>query len=188
MDKPIKPNRQLFDEEENEQTPMSTPDELTVLDEDDEEEFVSTPKHDKIFNNDYNTGNLDFEEYNLPKVDTFYAEQNLNDCYDSHEYEKKKQLEEMVDQYFKDSQYSKTLSMKKKIPKQVIPLVFVEIREKFTSNEFSCSEIFSTIADYFGLNYEILYENIPSIYREQLVRELDDKYGVLKRRGVKRLF
>ena len=160
------------------------------VDEEDEEEFVQPIfKRDKIFNNDYNTGNIDFEEYsNLPRVESSYAEQNLDDCYDSHEYMRKKQLEVLIDQYFRDSEFNETLQHKKKIPKHVIPLVFVAIRSKFETNEFSGSEIFTSIADYFGLNYELLYENVPSIYREQLVRELDDKYGVLKKRGVKRLF
>lgn len=182
----------LFDNEDelefpdnSEQNTMSQ-----QLGDDDDEELVQemTFKRDKIFNNDFNTGNLDFEEYNLPRVDDFYAEQNLSECYDSHEYIRKKNLEELVDTYFKESEYYETLSTKKKIPKQIIPLVFVAIRSEFEGSEFTGSEIFSSIAEYFGLNYEILYENIPSIYREQLVRELDDKYGVLQKRGVKRLF
>lgn len=153
-----------------------------------EEEFVPKLSHDKIFGNDYNTGNLDFEEYNLPKVDTFYAEDNLRECYDSYEYNRKKELEAKVDLYFIESEPGQVLGNKKKLPKQVLPQVYVAIREKFTNNDYTGSEIFITIAEYFGINYEVLYENIPSIYREELVRELDDKYGVLKKRGVKRLF
>lgn len=156
---------------------------------DTDEEFV--PKlisHDKIFGNDYNTGNLDFEEYNLPKVDTFYAEDNLRECYDSYEYHRKKELEAKVDAYFIESELGQVLGNKKKLPKQVLPQVYIAIREKFTNNDYAGSEIFITIAEYFGINYEVLYENIPSIYREELVRELDNKYGVLKKRGVKRLF
>lgn len=184
----------LFDNEEDEpieeihldSQPYTSP---HIIEDDEDEEIVQIKfKRDKIFNNDYNTGNLDFEEYDLPRVDISYAEQNLAECYDSHEYIRLKHLEEYVDLYFKESEFFAILSYKKKIPKQIIPLVFTSIRGKFVTNEFSCSEIFSTIADYFGLNYEILYENIPSLYREQIVRELDDKYGVLKKRGVKRLF
>jgi hypothetical protein len=153
-----------------------------------EEENTQSFKRDKIFNNDYNTGNLDFEEFSLPKVDTFYSEKNLDDCYNSHDYEREKKLQEMVDKFFRESDLFEALEHKKKIPKQNIPLVFVAIKKRFESDEFTGSEIFSAIAEYFGMNYEILYENIPSIYREQLVRELDDRYGILKKRGVKRLF
>lgn len=178
----------LFDEHEEEPiegVDLPKPED----DEEEEEEIIPVLKNrDKIFNNDYNTGNLDFEEYDIPKVDVFYAEQNLRDCYDAHEYERKKFLETLVDEYFMKSEYGESLANKKKIPKQILPLIFVTIREKFVDREYSGSEIFTTIADYFGINYEVLYENIPSAYREQLVRELDDRYGVLKKRGVKRLF
>jgi hypothetical protein len=176
----------LFD---NGDEPLDEDDNLNDDQQDDtDEEFIPKLSHDKIFGNDYNLGNLDFEEYNLPKVDTFYAEDNLRECYDSYEYNRKKELEAKVDTYFIESEPGQVLGNKKKLPKQVLPQVYITIREKFTNNDYTGSEIFITIAEYFGINYEVLYENIPSIYREELVRELDDKYGVLKKRGVKRLF
>lgn len=156
--------------------------------EEEEQTTQNVPTHDKIFGNDYNTGNLDYEEYNLPKVETFYAEDNLSDCYDSYEYNRKKDLEDLVDKYFTESEPGKALGNKKKLPKQVLPQVYVAIREKFNNNDYTGSEIFMMIAEYFGLNYEVLYENIPSVYREELVRELDEKYGMLKKKGLKRLF
>jgi hypothetical protein len=180
-------NKKLFDDPEDDD---SLAENYSAFEGDDEDSEV-TPKvfHDKIFSNDYNTGNLDFEEYvNLPKVDTFYAEDNLRECYDSYEYNRKKDLEAKVDQFFNESEAGRALGNKKKLPKQVLPQVYISIRERFTNNDFTGSEIFTTIADYFGINYEVLYENIPSIYREELVRELDEKYGVLKKKGVKRLF
>lgn len=175
-----------YDDEEDDELD----DEFKVQEEeDDDEEFVPKPvSQDKIFGNDYNTGNLDFEEYNLPKVDTFYADDNLNECYDSYEYNRKKILEEKIDLYFSESEPGKILGNKKKLPKQVLSQVYVAIRERFTENDYTGSEIFTGIAEYFSINYEVFYENLPSIYREELVRELDEKYGVLKKKGVKRLF
>ena len=143
---------------------------------------------DKIFNNDYNTGNLDFEEFNIPQVESFYAEKNLEDCYNSHEYERDKNLHAKIDVYFIEGEFYELLKEKKKIPKQNIPLVFVSIREQFKGNDYSDSEIFSAFAEYFSMNYEILYENVPAIYREALVKELDQKYGILKKRGIQKLF
>ena len=88
----------LFD---NGDEPLDEDDNLNDDQQDDtDEEFIPKLSHDKIFGNDYNTGNLDFEEYNLPKVDTFYAEDNLRECYDSYEYNRKKELEAKVDTYF----------------------------------------------------------------------------------------
>jgi hypothetical protein len=179
-------NNKLFDNDENHDDEDFN--EGFSIEEPEDEEYVPKVSHDKIFSNDYNTGNLDFEEYTLPKVDSFYAEDNLRECYDSYEYNRKKILEAKVDEYFLESEPGKVLGNKKKLPKQVLPQVYVAIRERFTSNDYAGSEIFITIAEYFSINYEVLYENIPSLYREELVRELDDKYGVLKKRGVKRLF
>jgi lysine/ornithine N-monooxygenase len=48
--------------------------------------------------------------------------------------------------------------------------------------------MFISIAEYFGINYETLYENIPSVYREELVRELDQKYSMLKKKRIRKLF
>jgi hypothetical protein len=183
-------NNKLFDnedEEPREEEDFTEGFQIQETEEEDEE-YIPKPSHDKIFGNDYNTGNLDFEEYTLPKVDSFYAEDNLRECYDSYEYNRKKVLEEKVDLFFLESEAGKVLGNKKKLPKQVLPQVYVAIREKFTGNDYTGSEIFIAIAEYFSINYEVLYENIPSLYREELVRELDDKYGVLKKRGVKRLF
>jgi hypothetical protein len=183
-------SKQLFDDENEDKIEDPNLENLSVEDDDDSEFIpIKIQPKDKIFDNDYNTGNLDFEEYtNLPKVDSFYAEDNLRDCYDSYEYSRKMTLETLVDEYFAETEFGKVFASKKKIPKQILPQVFVSIKERFAGSDYSGSEIFTTIADYFGINYEILYENIPSIYRAELVRELDEKYGVLRRRGVKKLF
>jgi len=107
----------LFDEED-EFLEGDTPEtNQNVVDEDDDEESVpvKTFARDKIFDNDYNTGNLDFEEYsNLPRVDSSYAEDNLRDCYDSYEYTRKIDLEKTVDEYFKNTEHGKVFANKKK--------------------------------------------------------------------------
>jgi hypothetical protein len=184
--------KKLFDnEEENDDAPLNQgPDTRGKNVDDEDEEFIPIKfNRDKIFENDYNTGNLDFEEYsNLPKVDIFYAEDNLKECYDSYEYSRALKLENFIDEYFKRTEFSALFSIKKKIPKQTLPQVYVCIREQFENHDYTGVEIFTSIADYFGINYEVLYENIPSVYRAELVKELDEKYGVLKKRGVKRLF
>jgi hypothetical protein len=181
--------KKLFDDPEDDENESLEDSNFTEDDEDLEDLSHKPLYHDKIFSNDYNTGNLDFEEYsNLPKVDTFYAEDNLKECYDSYEYNRKKDLEEKVDLFFIESDIGKAIGNKKKLSKQILPQVYVAIREKFIKNDYTGSEIFTTIAEYFSINYDVLYENIPSVYIEELVRELDEKYGVLKKRGLKRLF
>ena len=143
---------------------------------------------DKIFNNDYNAGNIDYENFDIPKVEQFYADSNLDDCYNSYEYNRKMTLERLIDDYFKNTIYFRLLAGKKKVPKQSMSQVFTSIREQFQGSDYSGSEIFSAIAEYFSINYEVLYENIPSVYREELVRELDEKYSILRRKKIRKLF
>jgi len=143
---------------------------------------------DKIFNNDYNIGNIDYEVFSFPKVETFYADDHLEDCYDSFEYNRKKNLEKLTDSYFNNTIFAKRIVLKKKIPKQILSQVFMSIRDQFISSDFTGSEIFISIAEYFNINYETLYENIPSAYREELVKELDERYSMLKKKGIRKLF
>lgn len=145
-------------------------------------------KFDKIFNNDYNTGNLDFEEYGPPKVDTEYAESYMESYYDSNEYYTRMKNMEKIDTHFQSSEAGKVIGLKKKIPKQMLSKIYLVIREAFKKGELTEVEYFISVADYFGMSYEILYENIPAIHREAIVRELDNKYSVLKKKGLRKLF
>ena len=153
-----------------------------------EESTESVLKHDKIFQNDYNTGNLDFEEFGPPRVDQDFIDAHMESSYDSANYHTKMQNMERVDDFFKESEMGKIIGQKKKIPKQMIPRLYIAMKDCFGKDELSESEFFIIIAEYFGVSYEVFYENIPAIYREALVRELDNKYSVLKKKGIRKLF
>jgi hypothetical protein len=159
---------------------------------DDSEEHVEISpmksKFDKIFNNDYNTGNLEFEEYGPPKVDADYAEAHMESYYDSNEYHSRMRIMEKIDNHFKDTEPGKIIGLKKKIPKQMLSKIYLVIKEAFTAGELTEVEYFISVADYFGMSYEILYENIPAIHRESIVRELDNKFSILKKKGIRKLF
>jgi hypothetical protein len=169
----------LFEEYENED--FSGPEEI-------EDPEKISKKVDKIFHNKYNSGEIDYEQFDLPQVDPIYADKNLQDCYNSQEYYRQKKLAEIIDKYFRETEFASSLIAKRKIPKMLLGKIFISIREKFTNSEYTGVEIFIGIGEYFNLNYELLYENIPAIYRAELVKELDNKYGILKRKGVKKLF
>jgi hypothetical protein len=172
----------LFDDEDYENENFEEND--SQEDSENEKKFY----RDKIFNNDYNVGNVEYELFDIPKVDQFYADSNLENCYDSFEYSRKMNLEQLVDSHFKNTIYGKMFAYKKKIPKQLLSQVFTSVRDQFNNSDYTGSEIFIGIAEYFGINYEVLYENIPSVYREELVRELDEKYSMLKKKRIRKLF
>jgi len=145
-------------------------------------------KLDKIFNNDYNTGNIEFEEFGPPKVDADYAEAYMESYHDSNEYHTKMQIMEKIDEFFKNSETGKIIGLKKKIPKQLLSKIYLSIRAAFREGELTEVEYFTSVVDYFGMSYEVLYENIPAIHRESIIRELDKKYSILKKRGLRKLF
>ena len=169
---------------------------LFVVEDEDEEEYnendeQATPakaKFDKIFNNDFNTGNLDYEEFGPPKVDQEYIDSYMESCYDSSEYYAKMQIMEKIDKTFKETDLGKTIGLKRKIPKQILPDIYLSVRDIFVPKELTEVEYFTNLAEYFGMSYEILYDNIPAIHRENIVKELDNKFGVLSRRGIRKLF
>ena len=99
-----------------------------------------------------------------------------------------KKLYEKIDNHFKDTDPGKIIGLKKKIPKQMLSKIYLVIKEAFTPGELTEVEYFIAVADYFGMSYEILYENIPAIHRESIVRELDNKFSVLRRKGIRKLF
>ena len=49
-------------------------------------------KVDKIFGNDFNTGNIDPERFPDIQIEAGYAESILSDCYDMEDYNEKKKL------------------------------------------------------------------------------------------------
>jgi hypothetical protein len=108
--------------------------------------------------------------------------------YDSSEYHAKMDIMERIDNFFPDTDAGKIIGMKKKIPKQMLSKIYLTIKEIFKRGELTEVEYFIAVADYFGISYEVLYENIPAVYKESLVRELDNKFSILKKRGVRNLF
>jgi hypothetical protein len=140
-------------------------------------------------------GDKIFGAHNNPINDNSYQESyeiNVNhsmleDSYDEEEYLHRKKLEETVFAAFQASRWY-PLSYKKKIPKDLIPHLFQDVLEKLSETEFKFSEKFVVICDFINVPYAKAYELIPVKYKEIIINELDEKFGVLSKRKIKRLF
>jgi hypothetical protein len=140
-------------------------------------------------------GDKIFGAHNNPTKDVSYNESfeidytnpTIDDYFDEEEYLYRKRLEETVYEAFQSSRWH-PLNFKKKIPRDLLPLLFQEVLEKMGENEFSFSERFVCICDLISIPYVKAYEVIPIKYREIIIRELEIKYGVLSKRKIKRLF
>jgi hypothetical protein len=139
---------------------------------------------DKIFGA-HNNPSKEFTYHENFEVD--WTNPVIDDAYDEEEYTYRKKLEEEVYEAFQSSRWH-PLNFKKKIPRDLLPLLFQEVLEKMGETEYSFSERFVCICDLISVPYSKAYESIPIKYREIIISELENKYGVLSKRKIKRLF
>ena len=52
----------------------------------------------------------------------------------------------------------------------------------------SAIEKFVNIAEFMSMSYDVLYEELAPTYKEKLLKELDLKYGIFKKKRIHRLF
>jgi len=119
--------------------------------------------------------NLDYRS--LQSVVTYEDEDYIYSC----------NLNDRIDEIFQASRWT-VISPTKKIPKDLIPLIFQDILKELEGTEFSMVEKFVAICDYTAINYQKAYESIHMKYKELIVQEMDQKYGILGKKGIKKIF
>ena len=144
-------------------------------------------KGDKIFGNDYNQGNLEYENFSELKVDTEYSGSYLDNFYNSEEYTERKEMDEKILEMFEESRWS-NFSIRKKFPKDHLPHIFNYLRKGLEGQGHTATDMFIAIAEFLDVNYEKLYELIGVKYKEEILIELEKKYKVLSSKKEKRLF
>lgn len=125
----------------------------------------------------------EFEEN--PSTDYHRFQSNV--VYEGDEDVHLKRLNDRIGEIFKASRWS-ILNPTKKIPKDLIPLIFQDILSELEDQDFTMVEKFVGICDYTALNYQKAYESIHMKYKEMIVHEMDNKYGILSKKGIKKIF
>jgi hypothetical protein len=155
--------------------------------EDTSDAIIIKPAGDKIFGNDYNTGNIDHEVFSDLKVDAEYSGSYLDSFYNSEEYVERKDLDEKIMKLFSESRWS-NFSIRKKFPKDHLPHIFNYLRKGLDKQGHTSVDMFIAIAEFLDVNYEKLYELIGVKYKEELLVELEGKYKLISGKKEKRLF
>ena len=114
---------------------------------------------------------------NLQSIVTYEDEDYIYSC----------NLNNKIDEIFQASRWA-IISPSKKIPKDLIPLIFQDILKELEETEFTMVEKFVAICDYTAINYQKAYESIHMKYKEIIVQEMDRKYGILSKKGIKNIF
>jgi hypothetical protein len=151
--------------------------------EDEKNEFE---EFDEIKDSQDNTTNPEIDEYD-PDPSLDYRSLQSVVTYEDEDYIHATKLNTRIDEIFQKSRWT-VISPNKKIPKDLIPLIFQDILQDLEETEFSMVEKFVAICDYTAINYQKAYESIHMKYKEQIVQEMDSKYGILGKRGIKKIF
>ena len=96
-------------------------------------------------------------------------------------------LNDLVYEMFHKSRWC-ALGPNKKIPKDLIPFVFQDLLESMEQSEFSMVEKFVSICDFMNVGYLKAYELIHMKYKETIVNEMDQKFGIISKKKIKKIF
>jgi hypothetical protein len=139
-------------------------------------------KDDKIFNNSFNRGDIEYELFGQIKIQS----ETGPDLYD--EYIDSKVQEELYEIYQK-SPYSKDFEKGRKSGKTVLSEIYYYFEQRLIGREeMSATEKFIIIAEFMNVPYEAMYSELGTTTKEKLLQELDKKYKIFSKKKIKRLF
>lgn len=141
-------------------------------------------KEDKIFNNRFNTGEMDFDLFGaIVKINASTNDDDNVEYYSSQEFQK------TLYNIFQNSPYFLEYSKFKKVPKNETAEIYYYFEEHIPyTKDLSKIDLFIHIADFMSMEYHILYNELGAPSKELLLKELDHKYSIFKKRNIKRLF
>ena len=140
-------------------------------------------KEDKIFNNRYNTGDLDFEQFGKIEPDDIHRPKDSFDEYIANK------IQQDLYNIFVGAHFYEEYSKSKKVPRSEVAPIYYYFDERLVKSEaMSAIEKFVNIAEFMSMSYDVLYEELAPTYKEKLLKELDLKYGIFKKKRIHRLF
>lgn len=143
-------------------------------------------KTDKIFNNTYGDQNANEEPISFNVAPSYVDDMDHDDRihYDI--------LIEKIDEIIKGSQFEHLNKVTqagviKKLNKVQINEVFFYIIEHLGSS-YTRVDLFSVVSDYFDIFPNKFYNSLSNKFKDELIKELDDKYNILEKRKIRKLF
>lgn len=148
-------------------------------------------KEDKVLNNAFNQGEQNYEEFSgVMKVHdsvlSLYEDQ-LGDNIVEHR--NTKLLNDEMYKIFKNSEYYEKYKKLKRIEGIDRLKMYYYFKQKLSEEKkYTNMEIFIAFAEFFQVNYDQLYNEIGVLDKENLLKELNEKYGLTNRIKTKKLF
>lgn len=156
------------------------------LDENGKEIKPTLADKDKIFNNSY--GEQDITENKV----TFTVSPTYTDNMDPDDKMHYELLIKKIDKLIKGSEYehlneATPEGVIKKLNKVQINKVYAYIIEH-VGEGYTRVDLFSVISDYFDVFPNKFYNSLSNKFKDELIKELDDKYNILEKRKIRKLF
>lgn len=140
-------------------------------------------KDDKIFNNKFNAGEVEYEVFGKISVKETFASPDAFDEYND------QQIQKDIYEIFIKSKYHDEYIKTKKVPKNEVADIYYYFDERIpATKDITAIDKFINIAEFMNIAYETLYHELGPVYKEKLLRELDGKYSIFTKRKIKRLF
>ena len=150
--------------------------------------IISRTTDDPIFDNSFNKGEIDYEIFGKVKVDRDFSDSRLNNYYQSYDYYRIVQLNNIISKIWNDSEWKNSYKIKQKIPKQNLSEIYNYIRNKIFDDTYTEIEMFVGIADFLDVNFKNLFDMILPKYKMLIVKELDNKYKIISKKRNRKLF
>ena len=156
-----------------------------------DEEPIEKMKEDKIINNSYNTGELEYEAFSgTMKIDdrvaSRYSDQHSDNMF---EVLSLKSLDDEIYKIFLESPYYNKYKNPKRVDKSDMVKMYYYFKERLVKEKsYSSSQIFMGFAEFFQINYDQLYGEIGVMDKENLLKELHLHEGLRSKIKTKKLF
>ena len=148
-------------------------------------------KEDKILNNSFNTGDINYETFSIPmkideRVTHLYSDQLSENLV---EVRTVKLLDEKIYELFLESPFYEKYKNPKRVDKNDLIKVYYYFKDLLVKEKsFSAAQIFMGFAEFFQINYDQLYNEIGVLDKEGLLRELNSHNGMKQKIKTKKLF
>jgi len=139
-------------------------------------------KEDKIFGNKFNTGEVEYEPFPKIRIDT---PENLDILEDYNALEMQKELLRI----FQSAPFYESYVTNRKIPKGESCKIFYHFETELKiTKDIRTMEVFLLVADFMEMKYETLYKEISIKHKEAILKDMDEEYGIFKKKNIHRLF
>lgn len=148
-------------------------------------------KEDKIINNSFNSGEINYQQFTQAiKIDNRVSDNYDDQLGDVIEHRTIAILNDIIYEIFKASKFYEKYKNPKRVDKNDMIKMYYFFKEEIGKLEkkFSAVEIFIGFAEFFQINYDQLYSEVRVSDKENLLKELNEKYSLKSKIKTKRLF